>query len=473
MPINDQLAALVRPPDWVNPTPAARYNLVVIGGGTAGLVAAAGAAGLGARVALVERDRLGGDCLNTGCVPSKTLISSARARLSFPDAMDRVRRARLALAPHDSAPRFHDLGVDVFFGEARFTAHDVVAVGSDRLRFSRAVIATGARATIPPVPGLAESRPLTNEDVFELTEAPGRMAVVGGGPLGCELAQAFQRLGVSVVLLHDMPRLLDREDADASAAVERALARDGVTIVRGARITRVDLQGGRRVLVYESLDGPGSVNADAILVSAGRTANVDRLDVGAAGVDLAPGGGVRVDDFLRTTNPRIYACGDVCLPWKFTHAADVSARIVVQNALFAAGPLARRRLSTVTMSWCTYTEPEVAHVGRADGDVYVQPFASLDRAVTDGATDGFVKIFTRPGGGQIVGATIVGARAGELVSEVAVAMAGKLSLGALAGVVHPYPTYAEAIRKCGDAYNRTRLTPQVRAFLEWWLRRSR
>jgi pyruvate/2-oxoglutarate dehydrogenase complex dihydrolipoamide dehydrogenase (E3) component len=450
-----------------------RYNLVVVGGGTAGLVAAAGAAGLGARVALVERHLMGGDCLNTGCVPSKTLISAARLHSTFADAMARVQRVRAAIAPHDSAERFQSLGVDVFFGHAQFADPESVAVGARRLRFARAVIATGARPVIPPVPGLAEAAPLTTENVFELTTAPRRLAIVGGGPVGCELAQAFQRLGVEVVLFHDQPRLLDREDPEASAIVEQRLQGDGVRVILNARLVRVHTRGADRAIAYDdAAAGPDVVHVDTILVSAGRAPNVAGLGLEAAGVALNEHGGVAVDDFLRTTSPRIYACGDVCLPWKFTHAADAAARIVIQNALFAVGPLGRRRLSALNMSWCTYTDPEVAHVGASDGDSYTQPLATLDRGMTDGVTEGFVKIHTRPGSGVITGATIVGPHAGDLISEISVAMAGKVSLGALGSVIHPYPTYAEAIRKCGDAYNRTRLTPAVQALFTWWLRRS-
>jgi len=479
---DQELIAQVHPPDWVNPVPADRYNLVVIGGGTAGLVAAAGAAGLGARVALVERHLLGGDCLNTGCVPSKTLISSARAHLPFSDAMARVRRTRAAIAPHDSAYRFRSLGVDVFFGDARFADPETIVVGGQRLRFARGVIATGARPVIPPIPGLAGASPFTSESVFDLVEAPPRMAVIGGGPIGCELAQAFERLGIDVVLFTDQPRLLEREDAGASAVVEQALQRDGVRLVLGARIGRVDVREGVRAIAYEAHGGAGVADVDAVLVSTGRTPNVEGLNLDAAGVARDPSGAVRIDDFLRTTNPRIYACGDVCLPWKFTHAADAAARIVIQNALFAVGPLGRRRLSELTMSWCTYTDPEVAHAGLSereagergiDIDTYTQPLTTVDRAITDDATDGFVTIHARRGSGVIVGATIVAPHAGDLISEVSVAMRGKVSLGALASAIHPYPTYAEAIRTCGDLYNRTRLTPRVKALVEWWLRRRR
>ena len=253
-------------------------------------------------------------------------------------------------------------------------------------------------------------------------------------------------------------------------------------MVLGARIGRVDVRDGTRAIAYEANGTAGLVDADIVLVSAGRTPNVEGLNVAAAGVALEADGAVRVDDFLRTTNPRIYACGDVCLPWKFTHAADAAARIVIQNALFAVGPLGRRRLSELAMAWCTFTDPEVAHAGLTereargrgiDVSTFVQPLATLDRAMTDAATDGFAKIHVRRGTGRIVGATIVAPHAGDVIGEVSVAMASRMSLGTLAQAIHPYPTYAEAIRKCGDLYNRTRLTPRVKAIFTWWLRRSR
>ena len=493
---NQALVDLVRPREWRNPTPAARYNLVVIGGGTAGLVAAAGAAGLGAKVALVERHLLGGDCLNVGCVPSKTLLRSARAladirgsrdlgvrvdgevEADFTAVMARVRETRASLAVHDSAERFRGLGVDVFLGDARFSDRRTVLVDGTPLRFSRAVVATGARAKIPSIPGLADAAPLTNETVFSLTALPPRLAVIGGGPIGCELAQAFARLGSAVVLFNDRPHVLDREDPEAAAIVEDALTRDGVRLVLDAHLHSVETAERASVIRFEAKGERDSVDADAILVSAGRAPRIEDLGLEAAGIEVDSQNGVVVDDFLRTTNQHVYACGDVSMRWKFTHAADVAARIVIQNALFAVGPFGRRRLSAVNMAWCTYTDPEVAHVGLTDHeaqrlgvacDVYRQPFTSLDRAATDGDTRGFVKVMTKKGTGDIVGATIVAGRAGELISEIAVAMHGKLGLGTLANVIHPYPTYAEAIRKCGDAYNRTRLTPQAIRWLTRWL----
>lgn len=493
---NQRLVANVHPLDWVNPTPAPCYHLVVIGAGTAGLVTAAGAAGLGAKVALVERHLMGGDCLNVGCVPSKAFIRSARAaadvtragefgvqipanaRVDFAAVMERVRRIRAGMAPHDSARRFRELGVDVFLGEARFVDDGTIEVAGQRLKCARAVLATGARPVLPGMPGLAEAQPLTNETVFNLTAQPRRLAVVGAGPIGCELAQAFQRLGTQVVLFHNKGHILDREDADAAAIVQEAFKRDGIQLVLDAALKRVERHGEERVLHYAAGGTAASLIVDAILVSTGRAPNVEGLHLEAAGVAYDRLAGVRVNDFLQTTNPRIYACGDVCMKWKFTHAADAAARIVIQNALFAIGPIGRRRLSRLTVPRCTYTDPELAHVGVTghEGleqgmalDTYIVPFAGVDRALTDGATEGFVKIHTRKGTGRIAGATIVGPHAGDLISEISVAMAGQVGLGALAGVIHPYPTLAEAIRRCGDRCNRTRLTPGVRKLFERWL----
>jgi len=497
---NARLLANVHPPDWTPPRPAARYNLVVIGAGTAGLVTAAGAAGLGAKVALVERALMGGDCLNVGCVPSKAVIRSSRemadvgagaalgvrlpgpAQADFAAVMARMRQVRARLSEIDSAHRFRGLGVDVFLGDARFSGPDTVTVGggsgNTTLRFKKAVIATGARAAVPPVPGLAEAGYLTNETVFSLTERPARLAVLGGGPIGCELAQAFARLGSRVTLLHTGDHLLNREDDDAAAIVQRGFEAEGVALVLRATVERVERAGAERTVHYRTAAGaPGAVAADAILVAAGRAPNVD-LGLEAVGVAYDPQTGVVVDDRLRTTNPRIYACGDVCLDTKFTHAADFSARVVIQNALF----LGRKRVSALTMPWCTYTDPEIAHVGlyerdaRARGievDTWIQRFADVDRAVLDGEEDGFVKVHTRKGTDRIVGATVVARHAGEMLNELTLAMVAGVGLGRIASVIHPYPTQADAIRKLGDQYNRTRLTPGVKRAFTTWLRWTR
>jgi len=489
---NARLVSYLHPADWQNPTPAPCYNLVVIGAGTAGLVTAAGAAGLGAKVALIEKHLLGGDCLNVGCVPSKAMIRCSRAafdlneggrfgvriptpaRADFSAVMERMRRLRADLSPHDSAQRFAKLGVDVFLGEARFTGPDTVEVGGKTLRFKRAVIATGARALRPPIPGSAEAGYLTNETVFNLTQCPPRLAVIGGGPIGCELAQAFQRLGSQVTILHKNAHLLDREDMDAAAIVQNAFIREGLTVRLNANITRVERNGGGKVVCYETQGKEERLVVDEILAGAGRAPNVEGLNLEAVGVQYDPRKGVLVNDRLQTTNPRIYAAGDVCLTWKFTHAADFSARIVIQNALF----LGRKKATALTMPWCTYTDPEIAHVGlyereaRERGievDTYIREFKEVDRAVLDGEEEGFVKFHVRKGGDEILGATIVARHAGEMIGEISVAMAARIGLGKLASVIHPYPTQAEALRQCGDAYNRTRLTPTVKKWMGRWL----
>jgi pyruvate/2-oxoglutarate dehydrogenase complex dihydrolipoamide dehydrogenase (E3) component len=489
---NARLVSNVHPLDWKNPTPAPCYNLVVIGAGTAGLVTAAGAAGLGAKVALIEKHLLGGDCLNVGCVPSKAIIRSSRAvfdarnagcfgvqlaappEVDFAAVMERMRKVRADLSPNDSAGRFAKLGVDVFLGEGRFAGPDTVHVAGQSLRFKRAVIATGARATQPPIAGLAEAGYLTNETVFNLTRCPARLAVIGGGPIGCELAQAFQRLGSQVVLLHKHAHLLDRENLEAAAIVQSAFIREGVAVRLNARISGVERNGGHKLVRYEAQDKEETIAVDEILAGAGRAPNVESLNLEAVGVQYDPRKGVLVNDCLQTTNPRIYAAGDVCLTWKFTHAADFSARIVIQNALF----FGRKKASALTMPWCTYTDPEIAHVGLYEReahergiavDTYVREFKEVDRAVLDGEEHGFVKIHVRKGRDEILGATIVARHAGEMISEISVAMAGRIGLGKLASVIHPYPTQAEALRQCGDAYNRTRLTPTVKKWMGRWL----
>lgn len=489
-----ELLAAVRPADWINPTPRDRYDLVVIGAGTGGLVTAAIAAGIGARVALVERDRLGGDCLNVGCVPSKGMLAAARswagARASaaafagpavdgndagdFAAAMRRMRRLRAGLARMDSATRFRGLGVDVFFGEARFADAASFEVDGRRLRFRRAVLATGARASVPPVPGLAEAGYETNETIFNLAERPDRLVVLGGGPIGCELAQAFARLGVGVTLLDRGAHLLPRDDADAGRVVAAALARDGVELVHGATPTRVERRGHARVVHYERAGVAGRAEGEVLLVATGRAPNVEGLALDAAGVRY-DGRSVEVDDRLRTSNRRVYAVGDVASRLKFTHVADAQARLVVANALF----FGRGRASRLVIPWCTYTDPEVAHVGltaeaAAARGIAVQSFTvplhDVDRAVLDGTTDGFCRIHVRRGGDRIVGATLVAPHAGESIGELTLAMQTGLGLERICRTVHPYPTVAEALRKAADARSRTRLTPAARRLLAGWLR---
>jgi pyruvate/2-oxoglutarate dehydrogenase complex dihydrolipoamide dehydrogenase (E3) component len=489
---NQLLVNNVHPPDWVNPEPAERYNLVVIGAGTAGLVTAAGAAGLGAKVALIERELTGGDCLNYGCVPSKALLRAARAfadvrdagrygvrvpsgvTVDFPAVMERMRSLRAKISANDSASRFRGLGVDVFLGEGRFVDSESIAVEDKRLRFKRAVIATGARAVALPIPGLAEAGFLTNETVFSLTELPRRLAVIGAGPIGCELAQAFARFGSQVTMLEIAPQILIREDRDAAGRIQNALERDGVDIVLDCHIQEVRSNGVAKTLLLEVDGMKRELSVDAILVGGGRAPNVEELNLEAVQVQYDKKTGVQVNDRLQTTNPRIYAAGDICSQYKFTHMADALARIVIQNTLF----LGRAKASALTVPWCTYTDPEIAHVGLYEKEAeakgiavqtFVQELHDIDRAILDGETEGFVKVHVRKGSDAIVGATIVARHAGEMISEVTLAMVGKLGLKTLATVIHPYPTQAEAIRKTADAYNRTRLTPRVKSLFNTWL----
>ena len=490
---NRTLEANVRPADWENPTPKQRYNLVVIGAGTAGLVTAAGAASLGARVALVERELMGGDCLNVGCVPSKGLISAARVAatshrsrefgievwdvdVDFPAVMSRMRRLRAQISPNDSAERFQGLGVDVFFGDARFDDSGTIAVGGTKLKFKRAVIATGSRPKIPAIPGLEEAAFLTNESLFSLTELPQRLAVLGAGPIGCEMAQTFAQFGSEVVLIESGHGILQREDRDAADIVQHAMLRDGVRLLCCGRQMRI--QNGRLIEIsVDAHDRSHALQVDQLLVSTGRTPNVESLNLEAVGVQ-SDRLGIQVNDRMQTTNPRIYAAGDVAFPYQFTHAADFTARIVIQNALFYG----RRKSSALTIPWCTYTSPELAHVGLNEKqaeeqglpiDTFVQHFSDVDRAILDGETEGLVKIHCKRGTDRIVGATIVAAHAGDMISEITLAMANGLGLSKIGNTIHPYPTQAEAIRKLGDQYSRTRLTPMVKRLFAKWLRWTR
>ena len=493
---NQALIANVHPPAWRNPEPAGRYNLVVVGAGTAGLVTAAVAAGVGARVALVERHLMGGDCLNVGCVPSKGLVRASRAwaevadggefGLAFPGAvardfgavMTRMRKLRARLSRVDSAERFTGLGVDVFVGNGRFSGPETVAVDGARLRFARAVICTGARAAAPPIAGLAESGYLTNETVFSLTELPRRLAVIGAGPIGCEMAQAFARFGSDVTLIEMTSRILPREDADAAAIVQARMRKDGVRLTLDAAISGVERQpDGTKLIRYAAGGAEHEIEADEILVGVGRAPNVDGLGLEQAGVQYDRTG-VKVNDHLQTANPRIFAAGDICSPFKFTHTADAMAQIVIQNALFPHPfGLGRATTRSLVVPWCTYTEPEVAHVGMYEADArakgiavetFTQTFDEVDRAVLDGEEDGFARIHLRKGTDRILGATIVGGNAGNMISEVTVAMKAGAGLGTIGGAIHPYPTQAEALRKLANQLRRARFSAGQKRLLTRW-----
>lgn len=491
-PLDDHnllLQSHTHPVDWKNPVPSGRYNLVVIGAGPAGLVAAAGAAGLGAKVALIERGLMGGDCLNVGCVPSKALIRCAQAAADVRDAarfgvhvtgepqvdfgavMERMRRLRAALSQHDSTARFTDLGIDVFLGEAAFDGRHSVVVSGQRLVFSRALIATGARAIAPPIEGLEEAGYLTNETVFSLTVLPARLAVVGAGPIGCEMAQAFARLGSQVTLVEAGSRIMPREEEEAAKIVQDALIRDGVMIICGGKAASMESDGSEKILHLICHGEKRDIRVDEVLIGVGRAPNVESLNLELAGVDYEERKGVEVNDYLQTSNPSIYAAGDVASVYKFTHSADALARIVLKNALF----FGRDKASALTIPWSTYTDPEVAHVGMTDEDAkgrgievrtITVPLNSVDRAVLDGEDQGYLRISLKAGSDRILGATLVARHAGDMISEITAIMTAGKGLSSLAKTIHPYPTRAEVIKKAADAYNREKLTPSVKRLFQ-------
>jgi len=490
------LAENLHPPGWHNPQPAAKYNLVIIGAGPGGLAAARDAAGLGAKVALIERDLIGGDRLNVGCVPSKAILRTSRlyadmrdaenfggqvpggVKVDFPMLMARMQGIQARLSRITSAQRLSEAGVDVFFGEAHFTGRNAIAVGAAELRFKKALIATGTRPITPQIPGLAEAGYLTNENVFNLKQCPSRLLVIGGGSVGCEFAQAFCRFGSHVIIAQDDPMFLPGEERDAAQILSDAMAHDGVEIHLSTAVTAVQSEGGQKIAELVSDGDLQRVAVDEIMVGIGRAPNVDGLDLAAAGVAYDIVKGVHVDDFLRTANPAIYAAGDVCMERKYTHAAMAAGRLATRNALLNH----RERLSALTIPWCTYTDPEIAHVGlyvreAITKSVDVRTFTVLmhdvDRAVTDGEDEGFVKIHVKDGTDQILGATVVARHAGEMINGLSLAITSRIGLREFARVIQAYPTQAGAIKMAAEAFNRARRPPflrsLIRRFLAWSL----
>jgi len=477
---------------------AERYNAVVIGAGTAGLVTAAATAGLGGRVALIERRQMGGDCLNFGCVPSKALLASARAAhhirhadrwgleasepsFSFGRVMDRMRARRAQIAPHDSQERFEKLGVEVLRGDASFLSPHEVRVENRTLRAANFVIATGTRPAIPEIDGLDSVSYFTNETIFdELSGLPKSLLILGGGPIGCEMAQAFARLGVPVTLAHRGARLLPKEDSDASVLVERILAADGVSCLLTATARQVRADSDGIVMTFRQGEKNLERRAAAILIATGRTPNTDTLNLQAAGVRSAEHG-VAVNARLQTSQPHIFAAGDVAGPFRFTHVADYQARIVARNILVPFAFL-QSKADYSTVPWCTYLDPEIARVGlnedaaREQGlacDVYRLPFAEVDRAIVEDETQGFVKVLTPRGKDRILGVTLIAAHGGDLLHEFALAMRCGIGLSRISSVIHAYPTFAEIARKTGDAFQKTRLTPFAKSLFRALYERAR
>lgn len=467
----------VRPGNWRNPRPKGLYDLAVIGAGPAGLAAAEHAARRGFSVALIERAHLGGNSLNAGSVPSKAIIRTAHAydamrdadefgapeveepALDFTAAMARMRRIRTRISVYHSAHDLAALGIDLFFGEARFAGANALFVDDERLAFRKALIATGARPRIPDIPNLERTGYRTSATIFEMTALPKRLAVIGGGPLGCELAQAFCRLGAHVTIVQNNPKFLPREERDAAEILSWSMARDGMEIRLNTTATGTRRRGDTKILETLNNDVRGKIEADEILVCTGRVPNIETLDLAAAGIAADPRRGVTVDEFLRSSNPDVYAAGDACLPLKFTNAAQSSARMAVGNALLGT----RQRHDNSVIPWCTFCDPEIAHIGLQVWDArrqaipiksYTVMLNDVDRAITDGQETGFVKIHVAEGSDRILGATIVASRASELINEMAVIMSAGIGMQALADVVHTYPAQSGAIMLAAQAYRR-------------------
>jgi pyruvate/2-oxoglutarate dehydrogenase complex dihydrolipoamide dehydrogenase (E3) component len=488
----------VRPPGWTNPEPADRYDLVIIGGGPGGVAAANAATSLGAKVAIVERALFGGDCLNVGCVPSKAIIRSSRLfaemcnalrygaeqpqcvpgdiETNFATVMHRMRRLRVRVSRGFDVRLLTTAGADVFFGDACFAGPDRATVGGATLRFKKALIATGSRASVPSIPGLEAAGYYTNENVFDLDVLPKRLLVIGGGPLGCELAQAFCRLGAKTTIVQDLPLFLPKEERDAAQILSEAFTRDGLEVRLNTTVKEVRVEGG--AIVADMIDSGyrSTVTVDVILTGVGRLPNVAGMNLESAGVEFDPVTGIRVDDYLRTTNRRIYAAGDVCLEHRYTHTAETTARIAVHNALV----LGRQRWSERIVPWCTFTDPEIAHVGLSARDAFdrgipITTFTILlhevSRAIVDSEDVGFVKIHVRDGTDRIVGATIVARHAGEMISEVTTAIVGGIGMRTLSNIMHASPTQAGAIKAAADAYCRAQITPTITARFRRWLAR--
>ncbi len=501
---NRKLIENVHPSNWVNPDPNGRYNIVVIGAGTAGLVTAVIAAGVGAKVALIERHLMGGDCLNVGCVPSKALIRAANAWAELRDAskfglqippgvtydfgaaMARMRQLRARISHADSAHRYKSLGVDVYIGQARFSGQDTVSVegpaGNRTLSFVTAAICTGARASAPATPGLEEVGYLTNETVFSITERPARIGVIGAGPIGCELAQAFARFGSQVYLIEAMHGIMPNEDRDAAAIVHQSMTRDGVTLLCCGKDLSVTKSAGGKKLAVNSHGQQYDVTVDEVLVGVGRSPNVDGLGLETIGVEYDKTG-VKVNDRLQTTNPRIYAAGDICSRYKFTHAADAMAQIVIQNALFPHPfGLGYASMNSLIMPWCTFTEPEIAHVGLYEADAkkkgldvetYTYKLDEVDRAILDGEEEGFARVHIQKGTDKIIGATIVASHAGDMINEFSVLMKAGAGAKTIAATIHPYPTRAEVNKKVVNLWRKAHFTARTKMLLTRlfaWLR---
>ena len=463
---------LVFPSEHQNPTPKSRYHLVVVGAGPAGLIASISAAGLGARVALIESRFMGGDCLNVGCVPSKALLESTKSETcSFDEAFEWLREVRSTISEHDSVERYSQAGVDVFLGEANFNESGELMVEGQVLRARRIALCVGAGSMMPPIEGLDSSDVLTNETVFDLRVQPKSLAILGAGPIGCELATVFSRFGSEVHLLDMADRVLPQEHPRAGEVVERALLDLGVNLHLGLEIKKISTsEDGKRVLT-----DAGEFVTEEVLIALGRRPNTKALALESVGVMTDSSGAILVDDRLRTSNKKIYAAGDCVQGSHFTHQADMQARVLVQNSLF----LPSASIQKFEIPHCTYTSPEVASIGPSDRqlnhdgvrfDEYEIGFSEVDRARVANQMDGFARVLTRKGSDAILSATIVGKDAGEQIALISLLMNNKMGLSKAGNAVFSYPTRSEFLRKLSDAYNKTRLTPGIVNLLKRWLK---
>lgn len=464
------------------------YNMVVIGAGSAGLVSAFIAAAVKAKVALIEKHKMGGDCLNTGCVPSKALIRSAKilnyfkranefgfealpAKFEFSKIMERVQRVVQEIEPHDSVKRYTDMGVECFAGNAKIRSPYEVEVDGKVLTTKNIVIATGASPLVPQIPGLAEVAYLTSDNVWNLRELPKRLIVLGGGPIGCELAQSFARFGSQVTIVEMAPRIMAREDEDVSAFVEERFRKEGISVLTAHKALRVEAD--EKVLVCEFRGVETKVNFDEILVALGRKANVKGFGLEDLNIEISNKGTVVADEYLRTTNfPNIFACGDVTGPYQFTHTASHQAWYVAVNALFS--PFKKYKVDYRVIPWCTFTDPEIARVGLSETEAKEKGLSfemnyykldDLDRAIAEGEAHGFVKVLTPPGSDKILGVTIVGSHAGDIISEFVTAMKYSLGLNKILGTIHIYPTFAEANKYTAGVWKRKNAPQRVLEFL--------
>jgi dihydrolipoamide dehydrogenase len=478
--------------NWPKPARFDR-NLIVIGGGSAGLVAAYIAAAVKAKVTLIEKRRLGGDCLYTGCVPSKALIRSARfiaharrarelgitsaqVEFDFAEVMERVQRVVTTIEPHDSIERYTKLGVDCIIGNAKIMTPWSVEVatetGTRTLTTKNIVIAAGAWPFIPPIPGLADIKPLTSDNIWELRTLPRRLVVLGGGPIGCELTQCFARFGSDVTQVEMLPRLLAREDTEISAIVMHQFRQEGVTVLVGHKAQRVLVENGEKILVVENAGREIRIPFDELLCAVGRAANTTGLGLETLGIPVSKTRTVELNEYLQTKYPNIYAAGDVAGPYQFTHTASHMAWYAAVNALF--GRFKKFKVDYSVVPWATFTEPEVARVGlneqeaREKGiacEIVNYDLADLDRAITDEHAHGMVKVLTAPGTDRILGAAIVGEHAGDLLAEFVLAMKHGLGLSKILGTIHTYPTYSEAAKYAAGAWKRAQVTEGQLDFL--------